>query len=130
LRSARANGQKNSPSRRCDFCSRLTGAIRIAASERIILPIAVEPLSVEIALVCGDDDHYARAVKTAGGLEHVDRAHDVRSECLERLLIGLADKRLGREMENEIGPAVVHNPGNTVSIANVGFHMTHPLGEP
>ena len=60
------------------------------------------PLAVLVTFVRRDDDGGAGFFQRAQGFQNVRRAHDVRGVGFQRMLVGIADERLGGEVKDKI----------------------------
>ena len=112
-----------------DLGGRLAPAVRIVAAERVGLAEGVARLHVPVDLVGRDDDHGPHGVHRTGRLEEVGRAHDVRRERAERILVALPHEGLGGEVEDDLGPESLERGGHCGEVGEVrpGVGCQYPV---
>ena len=80
----------------------LAAAVGVVPAHRIAFAIGPDPLAVFVAFVAGDGDDGANAFRPAAGVEQMHRAHDVGRVGLDRIVVRIADERLGSEVEDDL----------------------------
>src|SRR6266850_8046245 len=81
--------------------TRFAVGIRIVSAQPIAFPVTPHPALVFVALVTGDVDDRARQLQLPDCLQEVGRAHDVRRICLEWVVVGISDNRLGGQVDDD-----------------------------
>jgi hypothetical protein len=84
-----------------DFRARLAGAVGVISAEGVALAVGVLPLAVFVALVGRDDNNRFDSAGLAAGLKEIGCSKDIGLKGFERIPVGLTDKRLGGEVEDD-----------------------------
>ena len=129
----RGGGGKEAAAERRDHELRasLAAAVRVAPAERIDFAIGPRPFSVFIALVASHDDNRAYLRAAAHRFQQVHRAAHIGRIGAYRVPVGCPNKRLGRQVEDNLGLAFPQGRFQEVEIADITAAVgAHARGDP
>ncbi len=83
--------------------TRLGAGVGIVTPKSVGFPVSPEPFFILVTLVCGYTYHCSNAWRAANRVQNARCANDVRFKGTDWILIGVADQRLRRHVQDDIG---------------------------